>query len=302
MNNLMIQNTTFLRRHRTFFVGLFLIIPALTIVSLLFYRLMKLDFLHGWITLHAMYNNSCGLTKGNQVTVSGMSIGHINQIDLEREGRVWVQFRIKGQFQHLIRKNTIALLKQKNIMVGDWNIELTGGTEEISMVKNGDTLNSELPVQIEKTINQFTGMISAIDQGVRKVLAGEGTVGKLLTQDSLANLIYLTGQNVNGLTIQSAKILNRSDTFVTNLVDISRAANQITDSVKVISAKVSTVIDSVEKILMDVKMASGEVPPLLNQLRIDISEADIMMKSVQNSWLMKMLSRPQIDPMLKENP
>lgn len=302
INNSSLQTTTYIRKHRAFFVGLFLIIPACIVSMLLFYTLMKTEFMHDWITLYAVYENSCGLTKGNQVTISGMSIGHVSQITLEREGRVWVHIRISDKYQHIIKKDTKALLKQKNFMVGDWSIELTGGANSQPLVQDGDTLNSELPVQIDKTIGQVTGLISSVDRGVREVLSGKGTIGKLLTEDSLIKLVYQTGNNVNGLTDQSKRILSHTDSFMVNLVTISRSAEEIIDTIQIVSSKISAAIDSVDKILRDVKSASTVVPPVLNQLRNDISDAEVMMKSIQNSWIMKKLAGKQLDPILKENP
>ncbi|HEX3019008.1 MAG TPA: MlaD family protein [Chitinispirillaceae bacterium] len=300
--NPVIQSTAFIRMHRAFFVGLFLLIPGVIITFLLFYTLMKMEFMHGWVTLHAVYENSYGLTKGNQVTISGMSIGHVNQIKLERERRVWVEIRISDKYQHLIRKDTKAQLRQKNFMVGDWNIELTGGSESTLLVTDGDTLNSELPFQVDKTINQLTGVISAIDLGVRDVFSGKGTVGKLLTEDSLINLVYQAGNNINGLTDQTKRILSGTDTFIVNLLALSRAADGIMDTIQTVSNKISSAVDSVDKILADVKLTSSAITPVIGKIRNDISDAEIMMKSIQNSWIMRKLSGPQTDPILKENP
>ena len=115
------QTGTFVRRNRAFFVGLFIIIPAVAIPFLLFYSLLKADFLQGWCYLHVVYENSYGLTKGNQVTISGMPIGHVSEIELVREGVVGVLLKVRRQYQPLIRKDTRAQLKQKSFVVGDWS-------------------------------------------------------------------------------------------------------------------------------------------------------------------------------------
>lgn len=96
----------FIRRHRTFFVGLFAIIPIVVIPGLLLYTLAKSEVLQGWCRLHVLYDQSYGLGNGNQVTISGMSIGHVTSIALVREGCINVTFKINRRYRQFVRKDT----------------------------------------------------------------------------------------------------------------------------------------------------------------------------------------------------
>ena len=117
----------FVRRHRTFFAGLFLVIPMVLIPVLLVYTLMKAEFMQKWCRLYTFSENSYGLTRGSPVTISGMTVGHVREVRLVREGVIGIRFKIRDSYRPLVRRDTHARFQQKNIVVGDWTIELTGG-------------------------------------------------------------------------------------------------------------------------------------------------------------------------------
>src|SRR5512136_902322 len=92
-------NDSFVRRHRTFFVGLFILIPLVVIPTLLLYTLMKSEVLRSWCRLHAVYDQSYSLGKGSQVLLSGMRIGHVTGVTLVKEGNVDVAFKIERRYR-----------------------------------------------------------------------------------------------------------------------------------------------------------------------------------------------------------
>ena len=78
------QVTSFVRRNRTFFVGLFVIIPALVLPFLLVYSLFKAEFMQGWCYLHGLSEQLWSHQKpGHNV---GMHIGHVERYPLSKRG------------------------------------------------------------------------------------------------------------------------------------------------------------------------------------------------------------------------
>jgi phospholipid/cholesterol/gamma-HCH transport system substrate-binding protein len=297
-----IQPGSFVRRHRSFFVGLFVIIPLVIIPGVFFYTFVKLEFMQRWTYLYAIYENSYGLTKGNPVTVSGMGIGYVNDILLEYEGRIRVNFKIRKQYQHLIKKDTKALLKQKNAFVGDWAIELTGGTKNAAPIRDNDTLISDLPVGIDKTLDQVTGTITLIQQILQQIVDGKGSIGKLLKEDSIAIAALGIEKNILKLTTDANKTIYKVDSLLFSITKVSENSNTLVDSLQVVMLQIKEVMGGVDTIIQNLKGSSREVEPLINQVKDELANTDQMLQSLQQGWLFKTITRQPADPIINRAP
>ena len=296
------SNVPFVRRHRDFFAGLFLLIPLIVIPALLIYTFTKAEFLQGWCHLYTTSENSYGLSKGSPVTVSGMTIGYVQEVVLVREGAVGVKFKVMKSHQHLIRKDTRARFQQKNIVVGDWIIELTGGTQEAAAALDNDTLQSIAPIRIDKTIMQVTAMVTSFETLISGILEGKGTVGRLLTEDTLVNLVNGVVRGVDGLVAAARTTMGATDTLLAQFTTLGRSGNGFVDSLKFVADKVRASLGEVEAILKNLHGASGDVAPLLQNLNDDLGEAEKMMKTLGQSWVYRTITGPSNDPLLKESP
>ena len=298
----------FARRHRTFFVGVFILIPLLAIPSLLVYTVIKSDGLQKWCTLFVIYENSLGLKNGNHVTISGTSIGHVREVELIKEREVCVRFRIKGRYTHLVKKDTRAQLRQKGF-VGDWEIELTGGGDSSPQALYGDTLVPDNPMKLDKTIEIATGMLEEISVLVQNLREGKGTVGQLLTDDSLYTYAKLIGSNtasttgnVKRITSDARTTVAKVDSLLLTLRDVGTGGKTLMDTLMTVIATLNASLEETKVIMGNLKTVSGDAPALMDRLQENIGEAELMMRSLQKNWLLRQTMGKQKDPLLKEIP
>lgn len=303
-----ISSEPLIRRHRNFFVGVFILIPLITIPVLLVYTVLKSDGLQKWCTLHVIYENSLGLKNGNQVTISGTAIGHVREVELIREREVCVRFRIKGRYNHLVKKDTRAQLKQKGF-VGDWEIELTGGSKLSPLAEDGDTLSGENPVKLDKTIETATGMLEELFELVKTVRKGEGTVGKLLTEDSLYLYAKSIGANTVGVTRSAERMTNdirgtlrRTDSLILALKEVSVDGKTFVDTLFTVIATLKGSLEETKSIVANIRTVSDDAPEMVDRLQENIAEAEIMMRALQRNWLLRKTMGEQPDPLLKDLP
>jgi phospholipid/cholesterol/gamma-HCH transport system substrate-binding protein len=269
---------------------------------LLGYTLMKAEFWQSWCQLYVTSENSYGLTRGSPVTVSGMTVGHVQKVELVREGVVGVQFKIKKEYQPLIRRNTLARFQQKNIVVGDWTIALTGGTDDVPPVEEGDTLKSEAPIRLDKTITQVTSMVTLVETMLTGVLEGKGTVGRLLTEDSLVTMAHQISRSVDQLVQSTEVTLVNADTLINELTGLGRSGSGFIDSLNQISGQVRETIDKATAILENLEGASEDVAPLLGDVQEELGEVERMMRALQQSWIYRKITGESDDPILKGTP
>ena len=310
----------FVRRHRPIFVGLFVIIPALAVPALLIFTVVKSDLLQKWCTLYAVCENSEGLKKGNQVSMSGTAIGHVTSVDLVREGEVHVSFNINGKYKHLVKGDTKARLKQRGF-VGDWEVELHGGTARSLEARDGDTLNFEktsgldgliaIAMGIIDTATALLNDVAAIVSGIKE---GEGTVGQLLTNDTLYRNINLTtvgaiavasnlASNVGKIAEDARGTIRNTDSLLITVTALGKGGATFIDTLSALINTANGTINEIGGILKNVKTVSDDVPEIMNRLQRDMDEAEYMLKSLREGWMFKQLSGPQPkNPHLAETP
>jgi phospholipid/cholesterol/gamma-HCH transport system substrate-binding protein len=306
----------FVRRHRPFFVGLFVLIPVLTVPALLIFTIVKSDLLEKWRRLYAVCENSEGLKKGNQVSMSGTAIGHVTGVDLIREGEVRVSFNIRGRYKRLVKGDTRARLKQRGF-VGDWEIELLGGTARAAEAEDGDTLKVEAVPSMEGLIATAMGIIdtatallngaTAIVNGLKE---GGGTLGQFLTNDTLFRNINKAGagvlaavSNVEKLTGDARGTVRNADSLLITVTALGKGGTAFVDTLSALIKTANGTVAQINGILDNVKTASDDVPVIMNRLQRDLDEADYMIKTLREGWLFRQMSGPQPkNPHLADTP
>jgi phospholipid/cholesterol/gamma-HCH transport system substrate-binding protein len=306
----------FVRRHRPFFVGLFILVPVITVPALLIFTILKSDLLQKWCTLYAVCENSEGLKKGNPVSMSGTAIGHVTNVDLVREGEVHVSFNINGRYKHLVKGDTRARLKQRGF-VGDWEVELLGGTARALEVADGDTLKVEAVPSMDGLIATAVGIIDTATALLNNVAAiingineGEGTVGQLLKNDDLFRNINGTSARALAATSNIGKItddirgtVRNTDSLLLTITALGKGGATFVDTLSALINTANGTIAQIGGILENVKKVSDDVPEIMNRLQRDLDEAEYMIKTLQEGWMFKQISGPKPkNPHLAETP
>jgi phospholipid/cholesterol/gamma-HCH transport system substrate-binding protein len=311
----------FVRRHRPFFVGLFVTIPVLAVPALLVFTILKSDGLQKRCTLNIICENSQGLKRGNQVSMSGIPVGHVQKVDLIKEKEVYISFNINSRYKHLVKKDTHARLRQRGF-VGDWEIELAGGGTGIAEVSDGDTLRSERAATMDEIIEVAVNLIdtaavllSELTFIARDINSGEGTVGRLLKDDTLYRQISQISIAALGVTSDVRRLLaatrgvvGSADSLLVSLKDVSAGVGAsgltLVDSLMTLVNTVNKSFDDIGQILNNLKTASGDAPELMERLKEDLDEAELLIKSLQNNWLFKKALGPDAhkNPHLTEKP
>jgi phospholipid/cholesterol/gamma-HCH transport system substrate-binding protein len=150
------------------------------------------------ITLNAIFNDVSGLQKGNNIWFSGVKVGTVKKLKLVSNSRVEVEMRLEQQSGDFIHKDSKAKIGSDGL-IGNRIVIIYGGTPGMPVVSSGDTLQADAPLnsaEMMNTLQESSKNLSAITSDfkiISKRLAdGEGTVGKLLTDESMANQLQAT--------------------------------------------------------------------------------------------------------------
>jgi len=300
-----IQRTTgeaFHRKHRNLFVGLFILIPMIVLPIFVLYSSFKSDVFEKSDYLYVKYGNTGGLARNSSVTILGVKVGYIETVGLNDGGYIDVKMKIKHRYMRLIKKDSRARMQQKNVAIGDWEIELTEGAKGSSPAASGDTLAAAVLAPLAKTLDEVTKTVETVQQILQNILDGKGTVGKLFKEDSLLILAKTIERSANGLILRAYATVSRVDTVLVKVASIGDKGKNVADSLVAISGKVSRLISDVNLLVNSVQTTSQDLPGVMNRVQGDISEVELMLKALQNNFLIKSGINSQADPLLNDNP
>jgi phospholipid/cholesterol/gamma-HCH transport system substrate-binding protein len=302
MDTQRITKEAFHRKHRNLFVGLFILVPIIVLPVFVLYSFLKSDMFEKSDYLYVTYGNAGGLAGNAAVTISGVKVGYIETVGLNDGGFIDVKMKIKHKYLRLVKKDSKARLQQKNVAIGDWEVELTEGGKSAPPAANGDTLEPVVLAPLAKTLDQVTKTVSTLQQIMQNILDGKGSVGKIFKEDTLVNLAKSIERNANSLIIRAHTTLARVDTILIKVASIGDKGKQVADSIVVISGKVARLITDVNLLVNSVNTTSQDLPGMINRVQGDISEVELMLKALQNNFLFKSGINSQADPLLNDNP
>ena len=218
-----------------------LIITCIAIFIFGFNYLKGTSLLNNDKIVKATYSDVEGLVIGANVTISGMNVGKVKNIDFdENYEKILVTFSLRNDLN--FSSQSKAQLYEAGL-IGGKAIAIIPIYEQGSIVKDGDVLPSEIKPGLTELVNQqiaplqdkIEGLLTSADS----LFAGVSNVMNYDTQNNLKlaleglsvsinNISRLT-ENMNHIVIQNEQNFKGT---MNNLKDTSKNLSQITDSFK----------------------------------------------------------------------
>jgi phospholipid/cholesterol/gamma-HCH transport system substrate-binding protein len=150
--------------------------------------------------VRSTFQNVSGLNPGADVRVGGIHEGTVKHIDLPRnpEGDVTVVMNLANITRDVLKEDSVASIQTEGL-VGDKYVEISFGSTDARQLKNGDTIQSEPPLDISDLLKKTDQIMDSAKEAVQNIQAtannldsisskinqGEGSVGALINNKSL---------------------------------------------------------------------------------------------------------------------
>jgi len=254
---------------RPVIVGLFVFLGLLFLIG----GILMVGNIHATfkrkMTVVSLFDDVSGLQNGNNVWFSGVKIGFVSDLQFYGKSQVKVSLKIETKAQQYIRKNAKVKISTDGL-IGNRILVIYGGTSLSSEVQEGDTLEVEKTFSSDDMINtlqennkNLLAITTDFKSISKKLAAGEGTIGKLLNDNS----VY---ENINSATASLQKASDKAQQMATSLAAFSSRLNNkgtlshelTTDTVVFKSIKVSVlqlqkVIDTATLFIINLKNATS---------------------------------------------
>src|ERR1035437_1011461 len=295
----------------------------------LFIAIGMLFFLSGILlvgNLHSTFKNKLkvisvfedigGLQKGNNIWFSGVKIGTVSNLSFFGKSQVEVSMNIVTKAQQFIHKDARVKVSTDGF-IGNKILIIYGGTSGSPEVQEGDTLEVSKTLSTEDMMNtlqesnknllSITAVIKII---TKKVSDGEGTIGKLLNDNSVYANINFATESLQSASVKAQQLISSLSTFSSNLNKRGTLANELTTdttvfkSIKASVMKLQHIADTASVfianlrqeesnpntpvgILLHDKESGASLKETIKNLESSSEKLNEDLKAAQNSFLLR---------------
>jgi phospholipid/cholesterol/gamma-HCH transport system substrate-binding protein len=224
-------------------LGIFIFIGSTLLVLGIFMLGNKEALFKPTFIVKAYFRNIEGLRNGAPVKLSGIDAGAVQNIKVvgDTVSSIEVSMRLLKEIGHFIRVDTQAEIQTEGL-VGNKYVSLRIGDSKSELVKDGGVIRAKEPVSFADIIEETQGimgytreMTKDLSEIINRINAGEGTVGKIFTDDAL----YYAATD---LTKSADKSLN----------SITAELNIITEQYKSLGVSVASAVDNINRVVVGV--------------------------------------------------
>ena len=152
--------------------------------------------------LTSTFSNVSGLQVGNNIRFSGINVGTVDKISIINDSTVKVAMLIKKDVQQFIKSDCEVTIGSEGL-IGDRLLVITQGSSDAPIAKVGQQIASAEPVELDaimaslKVTAENAEIISQqLAEIMFKVNSGEGTIGRLIQDTTIANNLSQTMVNI----------------------------------------------------------------------------------------------------------
>ncbi len=169
-------------------VGIFILIGIL-ILFIIVFSIGDINLVKSGYHIGVTFKFANGISDSAPVRLAGVDVGQVEDIsifydenDKRAKARIhaWIRGNAKIEEDAKITINTLGLLGEKYL-------EIFPGTPGKRFLENGDEIVGHDPVPVEKMTEELKGLSASMRVVVDRLKNGEGTVGKLLTEEKVYN-------------------------------------------------------------------------------------------------------------------
>lgn len=177
-------------------VGVVIVIAILVVIFSIFSVGKLLNLFAKRYTIVTLVESAAGLPKGAPVTLAGQRVGQVQGIDFipmgQKPGKsnIRVSMAIAREVASQIRADSRAMMRSQGLL-GDKYIDISPGSLRAPALQPGDTVVMEVPTDFDvllahagQTLDTARAMVSDMRAMTRRIASGQGTLGKLVTDDA----------------------------------------------------------------------------------------------------------------------
>jgi len=230
-----------------FKVGFFVII-AIGILSMIVFQIGGINLFNAnMYRVRVIFDFVNGIARDAPVHVAGVAVGDVKDVEIfynDKEQTTQVRLHLVIKKEVKIPRDSVAYINTLGIL-GEKYVEIVPGEDQENFLSDGDFIQGNNPVQLEKLTESLVDVVGdqtvrdslkesfynmrvatenlrasteMLNEAVTEVKSGKGTIGKLITDDSIYTKTESLIDNINTKLEKTITDLNNSlNELVTDL-------------------------------------------------------------------------------------
>ncbi len=196
------------------------------------------------VTVSTIFKDVNGITAGNNIWYSGVKVGTVKKVQFHGNSEVEVIMNIEEKSKDFIRKDAKVKISSDGL-IGNKILVITGGSTNVPSIENGDKLQIEETTSSEDMMNTLQSNnvnLLAITENLKvlsnKIRDGEGTIGKVISEDALYNELFATLNTLKSASVNANKMVASLNSFTASLNKEGNFAHDlVTDTTIMVNLK-----------------------------------------------------------------
>ena len=215
--------------------------------------------------------NVTGLSQGNPVRMSGVTIGTIRDITLPQDPKqkqVEIVLMVDRKYEERVRGDSRARLKKLGLLTGDSYIEITPGTPRFPLVEPGALIPAQRQTDVEALITSGEDLMTNLVQIsyslkniLQRVDRGEGLLGEMTTAPETKQRITDTLLTTLNKTNAALTHMESGKGVMGKLLYDDQYGEQLTASIAGAATSMQTLTANIQR---SFETGDGLVPALLH--------------------------------------
>jgi len=185
------------------------------------------------------FQNISGLEVGCNIRFAGITVGTVDNLYFLNDSTVKVDLLVNKSVQQFIKEDCQATISSEGI-IGDRILVITQGGYNSKMAKEGQHIDSKEPIEtdaimasLQKTAGSVEIISAQLAEIMIKVNSGQGTLGRLINDATIAQELSETTVNLKNSSQQISEILvdiNSGHGTLGKVIRDSIVANDLTQT------------------------------------------------------------------------
>jgi phospholipid/cholesterol/gamma-HCH transport system substrate-binding protein len=275
-------------------LGMFISLGILLLILGIYFIGERQQLFRSTFRLTGLFRDIAGLQVGNNVRLSGVNIGTVDNIEIVSDTSVNVVIIIDHKARRFIKKDAIASIGSEGLM-GNKVVIINPGKGGHKRIQDNDVIATSQPIDIDsilaafkKTIENTSDITSDLASMSKNISSGNGTLGRLIMdkawRENFENTFINLKHGSNEFRVLMEKANNIDDVLLTVKETIKNTSDITTDLAK-ITRNLEAGKGTFGRLLMDSTTAVN-IDSTFIYLKEGTSELKTLLQKAKTSWLL----------------